>query len=429
MAGAAFAQMGGGYLGPAVLSNGATGVGNRSGEQVDLRFFAGVNGTYDSSEQPVALDSKGNLVTTGALYGVQASWGAYGSHSWKTATLGLDYHGSYADYVGSTYNALNQALTLGYTWQESRRLRFDSRVMAGVFSGALGGLGLGQAYTSSDVVQPSTLLFDSRSYFLQGGVNATYIQSPRTSYTIGGSGFEVWQQSSQLVGVQGYSATGTIEHKLSKFTSVGFTYSHQHYQYPHAFGQADIDAGGLFLGTTFARYWSFTINGGVFHSEVKGLESVTLNPVIAALLGQTSTVQAFYLENIGPSGSASLTRKFKQASLNFSYMQGPSPGNGVYLTSRTQTGSGSFSYSGIRKVSLSVSGGYNSLSSIGQDIQPYRSAFGGAGFSYTLPLSLHFVARYDYRYNQIEDFVYKNKGSVVSAGLSFSPGTVPLSIW
>ncbi|HVO98341.1 MAG TPA: hypothetical protein VMT15_09760 [Bryobacteraceae bacterium] len=433
IASTAVAQIGGGYLGPAVLSGGATGIGNRGGEQVDLRFFAGVNGTYDSSQEPAAIDSKGNLITTGALYGVQASWGAYGSHRWKMATLGLDYHGSWSDYIGgSTANAnnsLNQSVQLGYTWQESRRIKIDARVTGGIFNGALGGLGFGAAYNPSDIVQPSTLLFDEKTYYLQGGLNATYIQSPRTSYTFGGQGFENWQQSSQLVGMLGYSATGSVEHKLSKYTSFGFTYSHNHYDYKNAYGQSDIDMGQLFIGTSFARVWSITLQAGVYHAEVTGEQSVTLNPVIAALLGQTSTIQAFYEEKFGPSGGAVLTRKFKQGSLSVSYNRGISPGNGVYLTSESESLTGSYSYTGIRKVGLSVSGGYNRLSSIGQGIEPYRTAYGGAGFTYTLPLSLHFTARYDYRYNQIENYVYKNVGSAVSAGLSFSPGTIPLSIW
>lgn len=430
MASAAFAQIGGGYLGPAVLSNGATGVGNRGGEQVDLRFYAGVMGVYNSGEQSISLDSKGNLVTLGALYGVAISLGAYGSHSWKTATLGLDYHGEFDEYSGGgANNMINQMLTLGYTKQVSRRIRFDARVTGGVFNNALGGLGFGPMYTSSQILQPSTLLFNTQTYFLQGGLNATYIQSPRTSYTVGGQGFEMWQQSSQLVGMQGYSLTGTVEHKLSKYTSVGFTYARQHYSYPGTFGQSDIDSGMLFVGTTFDRNWSFTLQGGVYHAEVSGLQSVTLSPVIAALLGQSASVQAFYVANYLPSGSASLTRKFKRGSLNFSFTRMVMPGNGIYLTSKSDSGMASYSYTGIRKVSLNVNGGYTSLASLGQGIPPYRAWFGGGGMTYSLPYKLHLTAQYSYFYNQIQTQAYNNTGNMVTVGLTFSPGTIPLSIW
>jgi hypothetical protein len=431
VASTALAQLGGGYLGPAVLSSGATGVGNRSGQQVDLRFYAGVNGIYDSSIQPIAIDSKGNLVTISGLAGAEANIGAYGTHSWRTAQLGLDYHGAFREYNhNSSYDGIDQTLSLGYSLQESRRLSINGKATAGILSNSLGGIGVLPAITSTtELPTPATLLFDSRSSYVQGGLDVTYIQSARTSYTLGGQGFEVWRQSSALVGVEGYNARGTVEHKLNKNSSVGFTYSREHFDFPKAFGQADIDTGELFVGTNLGRRWALTLRAGVFHAEVKGLQSVTLNPVIAALLGQTATIQAFYRESIYPSGAVTLNRRFKTANLSFHYSQSVTPGNGVYLTSKALDGGGSYSYTGIRKVNLSLSGGYNTLSSLGQGIQPYRAGYGGGGFTYALPYSLHLVARYDYRYQAIEDYAFKHTGYRAALGVSFSPGKVPLSLW
>jgi hypothetical protein len=220
-----------------------------------------------------------------------------------------------------------------------------------------------------------------------------------------------------------------VEHKLNKNTSVGFTYQRQHFSYPKAFGLADIDTGELFLGTNLGQRWSLVVRAGVFHAEVKGLQSVELSPVIAALLGTTEAIQAFYRDSIYPSGEIALTRKFKTASLNFSYQLLVTPGNGVYLTSKTENAGGSYSYTGIRKTSLSVSGWYNNIASIGQGIQPYRGVNGGAGITYSLPYSLHMVARYDYRYQAIEDYVYKHTGYRATLGITYSPGKVPLSLW
>lgn len=423
--------MGGGYLGPGVLSSGASGVGNRSGQQVDLRFYAGVDGVYDSSVQPVSLNPNGTLTTISGLYGVEAQIGAYGTHSWKTALLGLDYHGNFREYANaSSYDGIDQSLVLGYTWQKSRRLVFNAQGLAGTYSDGLGLIGITPEFTNTnEVATPTSLLFDNRSYFVQGGLGVTIVQSPRTSYTLNGQGFEVWRQSSVLVGVEGYNLRGTVEHRLSKRTSVGFTYERQHFDFPKVFGQADIDTGQLFVGTNFGRFWSFTLRGGVFHSEVSGLQQVALSPVIAALLGQSSAIQAFYRANIFPSGDVSLSRRFKTANLTFSYSQSVVPGNGVYLTSKTDMGTASYSYTGIRKLNLGVSGGYDSLNSLGPAIQPYRTANGGAGLTYTLPYSLHLTARYDYRYQQIESLIYKNTGYRVTIGVTYSPGKVPLSLW
>jgi hypothetical protein len=80
-------------------------------------------------------------------------------------------------------------------------------------------------------------------------------------------------------------------------------------------------------------------------------------------------------------------------------------------------------------VNLTISGAYDSLNSIGQQILPYRTGTGGAGITYTLPWSLHFVARYDYRYQEIESLIYKHTGYRTTVGLTWSPGKVPLSLW
>src|SRR5712692_1453994 len=103
LAATAAAQQTDSYLGPGVLSRGAGDIGTRSGQQVDLRFYAGASGIYDSEIQPVSVDSKGNLIQVNGLYGVEANLGAYGVHNWKTATLGLDYHGLYRHYNERTY--------------------------------------------------------------------------------------------------------------------------------------------------------------------------------------------------------------------------------------------------------------------------------------------------------------------------------------
>lgn len=433
LAATALAQSGGGYLGPAILSSGASGVGNRSGQQVDLRFYAGIDGFYDSSIQPVAVDSKGNLITLNGLEGIEANLGVYGTHVWRSALLGVDYHGIFREYNGnSAYDGVDQALVLGYTLQESRRVSFNGQVLAGILSNGLVGVGIlapQPAVISNVVATPTTLLFDSRSYYVQGGLDMTYLLSPRTTFSVGGQGFEVWRQSAYLVGVEGYNARGSVEHKLTRSTSVGFTYQRQHFNFPKVFGQADIDTGELFVGTNLGARWALIVRGGVFHAEVKGLETVALNPVVSALLGQAAVTQAFYRSNLFPSGQISLTRKFKTSNLSFGYGQMVTPGNGVYLTSKTQNANASYSYSGIRKANLFVGGGYNTLSTIGPGVPPFRGGTGGAGLTYTLPYSLHLVARYDYRYQAIENLIYKHTGYRATLGVTFSPGKVPLSLW
>jgi hypothetical protein len=403
-----------------------------NGEQVDLRFYADVDGVVDTGLQPYSVDSQGNLLRVGPLYGVQATVGGYGQHHWRQANLGLEYRGTFYHYTNdSHYDGSTHNLMLGYTYQQSSHLSYDLREIAGTSSLGYGAPGLyGVAAVPSDVINPSTtLLFDSRTYWGQSGADVNYIASARTVFTVGGDGYVVRRDASGLAGLNGYTARGSVQHRLTKTRTVGLTYQRMHYEFPPAFGQSDIDMAMGNFNTSLGRRWILSLSAGIFHSEVKGLQQVTLDPVIAALLGQTTGIRAFYRSDIYPNGEASLAGHFKNSSLTFSYRQTVLPGNGVYLTSRNRYGLGSYSYTGIRKWNLGLSGGYTTLDSIGQGIRPYSQVTGGAGFTYGVTRAFHIVGRYDLRHQEIDVFNVLRTSYRASLGIAFSPGDIPLSLW
>jgi|SRR5579863_6000485 len=418
------------YLGPGILTGGADTIGNRAGEQVDLRFYASLTGIYDNGIQPVSVDSKGNLIQLNGLYGIDAGLGVYGVHSWRVARLGLDYHADFRHYDNdSAYDGTNQSLTLGYTYQKSRRLYFDVKGLGGMYTTALFGVA-GEAGATPTIINPQTLLlFDDRTYFLEGSVGMTYLLSPRASVTLGGEGFTAQHQSSALVGVVGYGARAKFQYRVSRLTSIGAEYDRQHYQYPHFFGQADVNMYNVFLATQIGRLWTFSLSGGVYQVSTVGLQTITLDPAIARLLGVTSTVHIFAADNWIPSGRAALSRKMRNAVIIAAYSRTVSPGNGVYLTSRVESGTLGYSYSGVRNAAFNLSLGYNSLSSIGQGIAPYRQFGGGVGMTYNFTHAIHGIASYAVRQQEIQLAGYRGTSYQVSLGIAFSPGSLPLSLW
>ena len=423
----------GSYSGPGVLSRGAGDIGNRAGAQVDLRLWGDVTGIYDTGLQPYQLDSKGNLVTVNGLYGVQVELGAYGTHRWRTALLGLDYNGNYTHYASaSSFDSTTQNLRLGYTYQKSRRLSLDFRQLAGT-----GTLGYGTAGFNGDpssipsnfVNTPTALLFDNRYYYLQSTMDVTYIQSARTSYTVGGDGFFVRRQGAGLAGTNGYNLRGSVQHRISKRKTIGAIYEHIHFDFPPAFGQSDIDGAELFFSTAIGRRWTFSAKAGAFVAQIEGIQQVALDPVIAALLGTSFSERAFAGQSIYPSGSISLNGRFRRSALSFHYSQEITPGNGVYLTSQQKEGGASFTYSGIRNWSLGLNGGYTRLNGLGQGLQAYGSITGGGSATYRITRALHALVRFDARDQQIDVVGYKHTGYRASIGLAFSPGDLPLSLW
>jgi hypothetical protein len=105
------------------------------------------------------------------------------------------------------------------------------------------------------------------------------------------------------------------------------------------------------------------------------------------------------------------------------------PGNGVFLTSRAMNAGVGYSLVTVKKMNFGATGGFSRMTSIGQQtIAPYDGYYGGAGMTYRLFARVGMDARYDwYRYN-VAAVSNKNENRF-SAGLSYSSGEHPLSIW
>lgn len=417
----------GSYLGPGVLSRGAGDIGTRAGQDVDLRLFGSATAIYDNGILPYSVDGDGKLVTVGGVYGMEVSLGAYGVHNFHHGKLGLDYKGVYRHYSQQTfYDGTDQMLALGYTYQKSARLFFDTRQMAGTLSQGTSLAGVLPTISDS-VVTPASLLFDNRMNYLQSTLDVNYLLSPRTILTVGGDGYGVWRKATGLIGMQGYTLRGTIQRRLTQRTTLGVNYQHIHYDYPKAFGESDINSIAGSFTTQIGPSWTVSLGGGAYLAEVQGLQRVAVDPEISALLGVSSTVQTFYQKSVYPQWSASVNRRFRRALFSIGYSSGASAGNGIYLTSRQDSGTGSFSYTAARKWSFSVAGGYSRLQGIGQGLQPYSQYSGGAGLTYSINRPLQLIARYDRRHQEIVSGVFLQNSYRATIGISFSPSDIPLA--
>ncbi len=413
------------FGGPGILSRGTGSLGQRSGQDVDLKYFASAVGIYDTGLTPYAVTKDGTLVQPGGLYGVEAGLGAYGRHAFRRSAIGVDYSGNYRHYQNaSNFNGANQALGVEYTHQASRRLLFSSQTYAGTqtFGTALGSIAGGQT-----IVDGSSLLFDNRTNYIQTALNTSYALSQRTAITMGGNFYSVHRQSSALVGVRGYALQGSISHQLSRNTVIGASYQHTHFDFPRAFGESDLNSYSGSWARVLGRRWTMAVSGGIFTSAVQGVQSTALDPAIAALLGITSVNTIYYRENILPMGTATLTRNFRRANLSANYARTVTPGNGVFLTSRQEAYGGSFSYTGVRRVGFSVNGGVTNLTALGQELVPFKQLFGMANFSYNMGAGLNLNLMYSHRYQDVQAATFQRDSSRISIGIFFSPGQIPIS--
>lgn len=412
------------YQGPGILSAGVGNLGNRSGQQVDLRFWGGVTGVYSTNLQPLTTDAQGNLIRAPNLFGMSANFGAYGGHHWEHAQLGLSYTGNYIYYPQNrSYDGTNQSLTLGLTVQYSSRIVFDFRVSGAVLSNATGAVA-DAAATNGNF--NGTQLFDSRASYANVNASMTFIQSPRTSYTFGGGANGYYYQD-QLASSSGYNLMASANHRVSATTSLGASYTFSTQTATGYSAQFHTVAGQY--AATLGRLWTVSVSAGLSASQISQSFALLL-PVIGA--DGTLTLQSFpaqsAMRNFYPTGNASLSRQFPRASANVSYNRSVGAGNGLFMSGLSESALAGISYTGARKWNFGIDGRYTSMTSFGQPPGKTTWYGGGTGVTYEIARFTHLTARFDVGHYDL-GAGYLRTAEQVSFGLFFSPGSIPLSLW
>jgi hypothetical protein len=414
------------YLGPGILSPGVGDLGDRSGLQVDLRFWGGVNAVYSTNLQPLTTDAQGNLIRVPNLIGTSANAGAYGGHHWQHAQLGLTYMGNYIYYPQDpTYDGTNQALTLGLTVQYSSRVVFDLRVSGAVLSQGTGAVA-DAAAAGGSLNGPQ--LFDSRASYVNVTGSMTLIQSPRTSYTFGAGANANYYQSSELVSASGYHLNASTRHRLSLANSIGASYAYSA-QTGTGFSDQIQSFSGQYFGN-FSRFWTVSVSAGISLSHVD--QSLTPQlPVIGA--DGSVTLQSFPAQaatrNLYPTGGAELRRQFQRASASVSYNRNIGAGNGLFLAGITETAAAGISYTGVRKWNFGIDGHYLTTESLGQPPGKTTWYGGGTGVTYEIARYTHLTARFNVGHYDFPGGGYNRLTEQATLGIAFSSGNIPLSLW
>jgi len=414
----AFGQIGD-FGGPSILSRGGARPGQRGGTPLDFTVFAGASGT-------ITTDPSGTLNGKDFYYGEALNFGVTGSHSWAKSFIGLDYLGSYHRYSGfSLGNGFEQSLALIYDRQLSRRWVLNVRESAAVSKLALGGLASYGFFTNDLIGVPVNNIFDSYAYSTQTSGSLSWQKSSRVTIGIFGDAFQVHRTSLALVGVRGYRAGASAGYKVARHDELTASYSFVHFGFPRAFGASDMHGAQLGWNHQFNRYWSGTLAAGGYRVETLGTENVTLDPEVAAILGRNSGIRAVYRVSYAPSIAAVLNYRYQRQNFTLSANMGVSPGNGVYLTSRTNSANIGYSYSGFRRASLSANFGYAQYSSLFQQVGKYSSWLGGVGTGYRITDYMSLTATFDIRQFQITAGSHRiaETGSV---GIAFAPYRVPI---
>lgn len=420
------------YAGPAILSRGEAPAA-MSAPEIKFRPFVEITAGYGTGLAGVAVaDSQGNLLNA-ASADLTLAWGVSGSHNWKHTKLGLDYRGSLTHYTDqSSYDSIAQSFLLSVTQQITRHISLSLRENAGVFTRAfgLGSLSQTVSFDPSQSYVPTTDFFDNRTYYLSSQADLKIQKTARLSFDLGGDSFLTRYRAKGLVGSNGLGARGDLQYRISRRSTIGAAYAYQHFAFNGQFGAADVHG---FTGTfsrALAAKLEFSASLGAARVEQTFIQNVAVDPVIAALLGVSSTTEIAHFVSWIPIGTVRLAQAFRQGVAYVSAGRAVVPGNGLFTTSYSYDVAGGYTYTGVRRWSLSSVVSYDKSRSVGNFIGSYNDVSGGLAASRQIARSVHLVFGYNARRYSSVDF--QNYNRVVQeghVGLGFTPGDVPLRIW
>lgn len=418
------------YAGPAILSRGDV-VGN-FGLPRSLRFrpYLAVNGIYDHGVTPVSVTPTGTIPQFSG-YGLEAIAGITGVRNSARTSVSLALQLLYRDYSGGSYfNGLDGSLNLMVNHRLGKRFSVSWRESGTTYSRSFGvrdSTALAPAFVNFN--NPANEIFDGRTYFVGSGVDVIYQKSARMSFDFGGIQELVRRHSFALYDATGYGAHTDMSYRVGRRVTLGLYYRFNHFAFNKQFGASDIHTLGANVSRRLSRYWDLGLSAGASRVETLGLTRVAVDPVIAAITGQSFGVRSAYTLVYAPDFSARLSRTFHLASLAFVYSRSITPGNGLYLTSQGETASVSYSYSGLQRWSFVSDVAYNKYISVSQTIGNYVEYHAGVGLSRTFHKAFSFIARATYRTYNADNNSLHRKQYDISIGLAYSPGERPVSLW
>jgi len=419
------------YGGPAILARGQS-PGAMAASQIDFRPYVSVTGTYDTGLNGVSVNPSGTL-TNDASYGVTIGFGVSGLHSWKHTKIGLDYSSGYSHYTKSFYDGISsQSLLFSVTHQLSRHVMLalnNSAVLYGS-NRAVPSLPPTVEFDPSTTNVPTNDFFDNRTITISSQASVSIQRSTRMSVNFGVDGFLTRRRSSALYGSNGLGGHADIQYRLNKRSTVGVMYGYTRYSFIGISGGTDSNTVAGTYSVILSRSTQFSALAGINQYENLFVQTVPIDPAIAAVIGISSAQQRFYQKNLTPDINARLSRTVPRGSIFLSGGHSINPGNGLFLTSTSTNVGAGYGYSGLRRWSITTGATYNLSNSQGNVVGTYGSESGNLSVSRQVAPMTHGVFSFNLRRYDSPDFKNYNKWSYgVNLGLSFTPGDIPLRFW
>ena len=431
----AFAQ----YAAPSILSRGEAPAGmSRAAD--GFIFSLTLASEYTNGVEGISAQTALGQPANQPAFGAVVTLGASGGHSWEQTHLGLNYSGSFRDFSQSTsYSGLSQGLSFDLSHMFAPHTALSVRESAGMFSNFLPGtvsLNSSVPLDPSQSYLPATNFYNNRTIFSSTQANLVVQESAGLSFSLGGGYFINQQQSSALYGAQGETATGDIQYRLSPHVTIGANYTFFHFSYTHSLGGADVHAAAFSASYRASRRTEVSFFVGPSRMESSFEQTVPIDPTILAILCPSSARVPCPVRNgavisnstlWGPYYGARFARSFQHGVAYVNGGESITPGNGLFLTSRTTMASVGYGYSGLRDWSLNVSATYMSALSLGNVTGGYSDVGATYSMSRQIMRSLSLVSSFNaMRYRSGSFAGYNRLIYIASVGFGFSSRNTPV---
>ena len=414
------------YSGPAVLSRSYSINRPLIPEQLKWQESVGLNSVYDSGISR-EINPNGSLGSPLTLWGAQLTWGLSGRHYFRRDQVGMSYNGNWSQYSGSGgFTGMNQSITADYEHVLSRRLALNLSGTGSILSQnySLENQPVGPETISNINLasSPNIQIFDNGAKQFSSEADLTWQKSSRLSFSAGTSWFGIARDSPQLLGVTGNQARGDVNYRWSRKMTVGSYYSFSRYLYPHGVGNSATNTVGAIGSYAFNRTTQIRFRGGFSWVETLALQTVQINPLIAALLGVSTGIIDSYTTFRTTDLSGQFVKDFRGgATASLAYARGVSPGNGVYQTSRQESISASLTAKVFRTYTFQAGLGRDTLSAVGQVLGRYQSEYGRVSLNkgYKRGIGLSLTA--EYRYFDVANLGFLRNQLRIASGITWSP--------
>jgi hypothetical protein len=388
-------------------------------------------GTYSTDVTPTTTDADGNL-TSFSSAGVNLRAGGSGVRHGKNSTLSGDLFAGYRYYtrdLARNSDGFDAGGSLGYSRQISYRTAFQFGLRGQTYGYSWSG-----AYTPSveipieGVTDPALGGFDTRTNSFGATAGLSHALNRRWSFSFIGSGYYTDRESKALVSSRGWRGGTAINYAISENASTGFGYNYSSFYSPGGYGDTRTHIAYWSIGKRFENRWSLSANLGAYYAEFDRVVSVPLDPVLAAIIGRPTVLEPFFDNRTGPSIAVTASRAFQRSGLSLFYRRGITPGTGFYASGEEDTAGIQYTVTTSRKTNVGFGARYSRSDSLGTD-QTYQNYGANVGFNYRIGKGLNFSCSASYYFQDVTQGNFNRSRVLVTAGISYGSGPLPLSLF